>query len=70
MINEAGYGRWSAPRIAMAAAVLTAALSACGSDPYAYNWSDVPDTVRIYSMDRSELNLPDAFSFYAPRSFA
>jgi hypothetical protein len=64
LINEAGYGRWSAPRIAMAAAVLTAALSACGSDPYSYNWSDVPDTVRIYSMDRSELNLPDAFSFY------
>jgi hypothetical protein len=64
LITEAGIGRWSAPRIALAAAVLTATLSACGDDPFAYNWSDVPDTVQIYSLARPELNLPSGFSFY------
>jgi len=64
LTTEADYGRWSAPRIAMAAAVLTAALSACGDDPFSYKWSDVPDTVSMYSLARPELNLPDAFSFY------
>jgi len=54
----------------MAAAVLTAALSACGSDPFQYNWSDVPDTVQIYSLARPELNLPSGFSFYDGFSYA
>ena len=64
MITEAGPGRWSPRRIAMVAALLTAALGACGDDPFSYNWSDVPDTVQMYSLARPELNLPSGFSFY------
>lgn len=57
-------GRWTAPRIAAAVALLTAALSACGSDPFSYQWSDIPDTAQIYSLARPELNLESGFSFY------
>lgn len=64
MITEAVCGRRSAPRIALAAAVLVAALTACGNDPFSYRWSDVPDTAQIYSIARPELNLPSGFSFY------
>ena len=27
------------------------------ADPFTYNWSDVPDTVQIYSLARPELNV-------------
>jgi len=60
-------GRWSAPRIAILVAILmavTVALSACGGDPFSYQWSDIPDTAQIYSLARPELNIEPGFSFY------
>lgn len=39
-------------------------LVACGDDPFAFDWIDVPDTVLLYSLARPELNLVSAFSFF------
>ena len=55
--------RRSAPRLAALAAALTVGLAACGDDPFAFPWSDVPDTVKIYSLARPELDIPSGFSF-------
>ena len=40
-------------------------LAACGADPFAFNWSDAPDTAVVYSLARPELNLPSAYNFFA-----
>ena len=64
LTKHAGYERWKAPRVPVALAVLAVSLAACGDDPFAFNWSDVPDTTRIYSLDRPELNISSGFSFY------
>ena len=37
--------------------------TACGDDPFAFNWNDAPDTVLLYSLDRPELNLVSAYNF-------
>jgi hypothetical protein len=37
--------------------------AACDGDPFAFNWSDAPDTVLLYSLARPELNLVSAFDF-------
>jgi hypothetical protein len=48
---------------AAVAAILS--FSACDDDPFNFNdWTAAPDTVVIYSLDRPELNLPSAYSFY------
>lgn len=59
-----GSRRRFAPPVAAAIAVLVVALTACGSDPFTFQWSDTPDTAKLYSLDRPELNIPSAFSFY------
>jgi hypothetical protein len=38
--------------------------SACGSDPFAFNWTASKDTVQLYSLARPELNLYSGFNFY------
>jgi len=53
--------RW--PRAAALIAALLVGAAACGDDPFAYDWSDTPDTVLLYSMARPELNLQSAFNF-------
>jgi hypothetical protein len=49
------------------AVVLTSALTmglvGCNNDPFAFNWSDRPDTVLLYSLARPELNLVSGFGF-------
>ena len=37
--------------------------TACDDDPFAFNWTDNPDTVLLYSMARPELGLVSAYSF-------
>jgi len=63
-MKHAGYQRTKAPRIAAVGAALVVSLTACGDDPFAFNWSDVPDTARIYSLARPELNIASAFGFF------
>jgi hypothetical protein len=38
-------------------------LAACDEDPFVFRWNATPDTVRIYSLDRPEPNLPSGFGF-------
>lgn len=66
----AGRERPNASRIAALAAALAVGLTACGGDPFDFQWSDVPDTATIYSLARPELNIPSAFSFFDGLSFA
>lgn len=47
-----------------AAVALLVGLVACNNDPFSFNWVDTPDTVRLYSLARPELNQPSAYSFY------
>jgi len=37
--------------------------AACGDDPFAINWVETPDTVTLFSLARSELNVVSAFDF-------
>ena len=53
--------RW--PRTVALVAALLVGGAACGTDPFAFDWSDTPDTVLLYSMARPELNLKSAFNF-------
>jgi hypothetical protein len=55
------------PRLALVAiAIAGVAVGAvsCGDDPFAFDWSDQPDTVLLYSLARPELNLASAFGFF------
>lgn len=54
--------RW--PLAVALAASLVVGVAACGDDPFAFDWSDVPDTVLLYSLARPELNLVSAFAFF------
>lgn len=45
-------------------AVASVAATACGADPFAYQWTATQDTVLLYSLARPELNLYSAFDFY------
>lgn len=54
----------NAPRLAALLAALSMLLTACGDDPFAFRWDDSPDTVRLYSLARPELNLPSGFGFF------
>ena len=56
--------RSSAPRAAVAAALVVGALTACGDDPFSFRWDDTPDTVQLYSLARPELNLASGFNFF------
>lgn len=58
---EQSSPRW--PRAVALVAALLVGVVACGDDPFAYDWSDTPDTVLLYSMARPELNLRSAFNF-------
>lgn len=57
--------RWHAPAAATVAALLMG-LAACGDDPFDFDWSDAPDTVKLYSIERPELGLASGFSFAPP----
>jgi hypothetical protein len=48
-------------RMLAAAALLLAALTACGSDPFLVRWEANPQEAVIYSLDRDELNSPSGF---------
>jgi hypothetical protein len=39
-------------------------MTACGDNPFAFDWSDAPDTVLLYSLARPELNLASGFAFF------
>ncbi len=54
--------RW--PLAVALAASLGVGVAACGDDPFAFDWSDAPDTVLLYSLARPELNLVSAFAFF------
>lgn len=54
--------RWPA-LVALGVALLFGA-TACNDDPFAFNWTDTPDTVLLYSLARPELNLVSAFDFH------
>src|SRR5690606_36377996 len=62
---QARPGRSRAPKIGALVAALATGLAACGDDPFAFNWSDRPDTVVLYSMARPEMTVPSGFNFYA-----
>jgi len=62
--HQARPGRTHAPKIAALVAALATGLAACGSDPFAFNWNDRPDTVVLYSLARPEMAVPSAFNFY------
>lgn len=70
MTKNDAHERSKAPRVTAVLAALSVALGACGDDPFAFNWSDVPDTTRIYSLARPELNVRSGFSFYEGRAVA
>jgi hypothetical protein len=61
---NAGHERRSTPRTAAVVAALAVALAACGRDPFSIPWSDTPDSAKIYSLERPELNIATAFGFY------
>jgi hypothetical protein len=46
------------------AAALAVTFTACGDDPFDFDWSDVPDTVQLYSLARPELSLASGFNFF------
>lgn len=46
------------------AAALLMGLAACSEDPFAYDWTDQPDTTFLYSLARPELNLNSGINFY------
>jgi hypothetical protein len=64
LTKHASFERWKAPRVTAVMAALVVSAAACGDDPFAFQWSDVPDTVQIYSLARPELNIVSAFSFF------
>jgi hypothetical protein len=64
LTKHARSQRWKAPRLVAGLAAVALSLTACGGDPFAFNWSDVPDTAQIYSLARPELNITSAFSFF------
>lgn len=68
MTTYAGHGRWRTPLAAAVWVASAVALAACGDDPFSFQWSDVPDTARIYSLARPELNVASGFSFYDGRA--
>ena len=53
--------RWQLA-LSLTAAVLVVAVG-CSRDPFTFDWTDVPDTVLLYSMARPELNLFSGFDF-------
>lgn len=54
--------RWPGA-VAIAAALLMGG-TACGGDPFSFNWNDAPDTVLLYSLARPELNLVSGYNFF------
>jgi hypothetical protein len=62
--NHVGHRGTNAPRVWAALAALAVGLTACGDDPFVFDWDGSPDTVQLYSLHRPELNIPSAFSFY------
>ena len=69
MTDHTPKKRWPTPAVAAVAAFLMG-LTACGDDPFAFDWSDAPDTVQLYSLARPELDLLSGFSFVPPPSAA
>jgi hypothetical protein len=68
-MNDARERR-SVPWIAALVSAVAVSFTACGDDPFAFPWSDVPDTARIFSLARPELNLPSGFGFFDGVAFA
>ena len=52
------------PRSAAVVTSLLAGVAACGDDPFAFDWSDSPDTVLIYSLAHPEPNLVSGYGFF------
>ena len=63
MKNSIPFPRAGATATIGAAMAAASLLAACGDDPFAFDWSDEPQTVLIYSLARPELNLASGFSF-------
>jgi hypothetical protein len=59
--RKARAGLTTTAMLAMAAVM---GATACGDDPFAFEWSDAPDTVLLYSLARPELNLVSAYNFF------
>lgn len=51
--------------LALVIVVSAAGLTACGDDPFAFNWVADPDTVELYVLSRPETNLLSAFDFFS-----
>jgi hypothetical protein len=54
--------RWGV--LSAAAVAVVVGLVGCNSNPLTYNWSDIPDTVQLYSLALPELNAPSGFDFF------
>ena len=65
MTDPTPMKRWHTPAAAAVAALLMG-LTACGDDPFAFDWTNSPgvrDTVLLFSLARPELGLQSGFSF-------
>lgn len=49
------------------AVLLAVTLSACGDDPFRFQWSENPREASLFSLDRQELNRPSAFDMLQGR---
>ncbi len=50
-------------RLGLTLLLVLPALAGCDDDPFRVDWVENPDTVRLYSLARPELNLLSAFDF-------
>ncbi len=63
-MNHTRVARSKWPAAVAAAAALLTGLVGCSDDPFAFDWSDTPDTVLLFSLARPELNLVSGFAFF------
>lgn len=66
-MHDAAHLRSRWPCAVALGAALLMGLAACGDDPFEYDWSDIPDTVQLYSLARPEINLVSGFNFLQGR---
>lgn len=63
-MSHAAQNRARWPAGVAVAVALSMGGTACGDDPFAFDWTDTPDTVLLYSLARPELNLVSGFNFF------